>query len=82
MAYESFIRNIRKKAIFQFNGVKAWLGTHVLGTIIQQVRTSGIYKLHEAKETITAVEAEKQKALEKERTQDLSLVLSGRPVLG
>lgn len=67
LAYESFIRNIRKKAIFQFNGVKAWLGTHVLGTIIQQVRTSGIYKLHEAKEAITAVEAEKQKALEERK---------------
>lgn len=65
--YESFIRNIREKALSQLNGVKTWLGTHVLSTIIQQVRTSGVYKLHELKEDITAAEAEKQKALEEKQ---------------
>lgn len=64
LVYESYIRSIRKKALSQFNGIKTWLGTHVLSTIIQQVRTSGVYKLHEAKEAITAAKAEKQKTLE------------------
>lgn len=61
---ESFIRNVRKKALSQFNGIKTWLATHILSTIIQQERTSGVYKLLETKEKITAAEAEKQKALE------------------
>ena len=65
--YESFVRNIREKALSQLNGVKTWLGTHVLSTIIQQVRTSGVYKLHELKEDITAAEDEKQKALEEKQ---------------
>lgn len=61
-AYDSFIRNLRKRALTQLNGVKAWIGAHIRSTIIQQVRTSGFYKLQEIKDEITAVEAERKKA--------------------
>lgn len=62
--YDSFIRSIRKRALTQLNGVKAWIGVHIRSTIIQQVRTSGFYKLQEIKHEITAVEAERQKAID------------------
>lgn len=76
-AYDAFIRSIRKKALTELNGVKAWIGTHIRGAIIQEVRTSGIYKLHEIKEAITTAEAEKQKAAaEKERIIKTSGMLS------
>ena len=67
VAYDSFIRSIRKKALTQLNGVKAWIGAHFRSTIIQQVRTSGFYKLHEISDEITAVEAEKQKATDEKQ---------------
>ena len=65
--FESFIRALRKQALTKFNGIKAWLGNYVLSTVIQQVRTSGIYKLHETKEAITATKADQQKALEERK---------------
>lgn len=66
-AYDLFIRSVRKKALTQLNGVKAWVGAHIRSVIIQQVRTSGVYKLHEIKDKITAAEAEKQKAVDEEQ---------------
>ena len=65
--FEPFIRALRKQALTQFIVIKAWLGNYVLSTVIQQVRTSGIYKLHETKEAITATKAEQQKALEERK---------------
>jgi len=75
--YDTFIRSIRKKALTQLNGVKAWIGVHIRSVIIQEVRTSGIYKLHEIKDAITTAEAGKQKATaEKERIIKSSEILS------
>ena len=76
-AFESFLRSIRKLALSQFIGTKMWLGTHVLSSIIQQVRTSGIYKLHEEKQALSQVKAEMNIALEErqriiEEDEDLS----------
>lgn len=65
--FESFIRDIRKKVILKFKYVKIWLGTYVRSTITQEIKTSGIYKLHEAKKAITAITAEKQKLLEEQQ---------------
>lgn len=76
-AYDAFIRSIRKKALTELNGVKAWIGAHIRSAIIQEVRTSGIYKLHEIKDAITTAEAEKQKAAaEKDRIIKTSGMLS------
>lgn len=75
--YDAFIRSIRKKALTQLNGIKAWLGAHIRSMIIQEVRISGIYKLREIKDAITTAEAEKQKAIvEKERIIKNSGMLS------
>lgn len=76
-SYDAFIRNIRRKALTELNGVKAWIGAYIPNAIIQEIKTSGIYKLHEIKEKITIEEAKKEKAeVEKEDVIKISKALS------
>lgn len=67
-AFDAVIRDLRRNALRQLNGVKTWIGTQIRSVIIQEIGASGIYKLRAIENRITAAEAEKQKAIEeKER---------------
>ncbi|MCL2164889.1 MAG: hypothetical protein FWH55_10985 [Oscillospiraceae bacterium] len=63
-AYEDHVRNIRRNALVRYSSTKAWLCTHILGTVIQQIRTSGLYRLHETIEAVNATDATRTKAID------------------
>ena len=63
-AYEDHVRGLRRTALVRFSSIKSWLGPYISSNIIQQIRTSGLYKLHEIIEAVNATEAKRTKVVE------------------